>query len=164
MNGFLSLAQEILRMFEADQAMRDEAKRRNLDRDVAMDERHSARIGELVAQYGWPTIPMVGRRAAQAAWLLVLHADHDPDFQQQCLDLMRRAAEGEVEPAQVAYLEDRVRVNTGQPQLYGTQFCRMEGAFAPYPIEDEEGLDDRRAAMGLESFDEYYRWMMERFR
>jgi hypothetical protein len=44
-----------------------------------------------------------------------------------------------------------VRVAQARPQVYGTQFARA----GPQPIEDEEHLDERRAAVGLEPFADY---------
>jgi hypothetical protein len=66
------------------------------------------------------------------------------------LDALRGAAgQGEASVAHLAYLEDRVRVNAGQPQLYGTQFTVTDGQFGPRPIESPQRLDERRAAAGL---------------
>jgi len=48
-----------------------------------------------------------------------------------------------------------VRVNAWQPQLYGTQFTVTDGEFGPRPIEDPQGLDERRAEAGLEPFADY---------
>ena len=50
---------------------------------------------------------------------------------------------------------DRVRVNAGQPQLYGTQFTAIGGEFGPGSIEDPQRLDERRAQAGLEPFADY---------
>src|SRR6266545_453181 len=94
---------------------------------------------------GWPARTLVGEDGAQAAWLLAQHADQDPALQRAFLDALRSAvAEGEASPAHLAYLEDRVRVHAGQPQLYGTQFTVTDGEFGPYPIEDPQRLDERR--------------------
>ena len=62
---------------------------------------------------------------------------------------------GETSAAHLAYLEDRVRVNAGQPQLYGTQFTVTGGTFGPHPIEDPGRLDERRAQAGLAPFTDY---------
>ena len=91
-----------------------------------------------------------------AAWLLAQHADRDLDLQRAFLDALRGAvAEGEASPANLAYLEDRVRVADERPQLYGTQFTVTDGDFVPCPIEDPQRLDERRAAAGLEPFAVY---------
>lgn len=112
--------------------------------------------GELLATRGWPGRTLAGEDGAQAAWLLAQHADHDPDRQREFLDALRGAvAQGEASPAHLAYLEDRVRVHAGQPQLYGTQFTVIGGEFRPSPIEDPQRLDQRRAEAGLEPFAAY---------
>jgi hypothetical protein len=53
-------------------------------------------------------------------------ADHDPGLQRAFLHALRgAAAQGEASPAELAHLEDRVRVHAGQPQLYGTSITGM---------------------------------------
>lgn len=148
------LADELLKMSEVDQAMRNRAQLTDAW-DATVDERNTARLKEIVASYGWPTTSMVGKEAASAAWLLVQHADHDSDFQARCLEVMRELPEVEVSQTDLAYLEDRVRVNTNKPQLYGTQFYGEGDTFGPRPIEDEASLDKRREKVGLKPFAEY---------
>ena len=77
------------------------------------------------------------------------HADLDQDFQQHALSLMRDLPESEVNPRNVAYLEDRVRVGQGRPQFYGTQGKIECGIVKAFPIEDKAGVDRRRAALGM---------------
>ena len=90
------------------------------------------------------------------AWLLVQHADHDRAFQKKCLDLLKSQPPGEVHLANIAYLEDRVRVGEERPQLYGTQFhVDEQGNFGPFPIEDPDNVDQRRKSMKLETLAEY---------
>jgi hypothetical protein len=48
-----------------------------------------------------------------------------------------------------------VRVHAGQAQLYGTEFTVTGGEFVPFPIEDPQRLDQRRAEAGLEPFAAY---------
>lgn len=65
-------------------------------------------------------------------------------------------SQGEATPADLAYLTDRVRSNEGREQLYGTQIADVrDGTVVPWPVEDPERLDARRAAVGLEPFAEY---------
>lgn len=147
-------ADELIKMSEADQAMRKRGQETN-EWDGSVDEVNTARLKEIVATHGWPKVSNVGKEAASAAWLLAQHADHDPEFQAQCLNMMKQLPPNEVDPTNLAYLEDRVRVNTGRPQLYGTQFHRQNGRIMPQPIEDEAHVEQRRKAIGLKPLSEY---------
>jgi hypothetical protein len=86
------------------------------------------------------------------------HSDFDVDFQQQVLEQMEAAlATGDADPTEVAYLHDRVAVNTGRPQTYGTQIrCRGGRARPATPIADAERVDERRAEVGLEPLEDYF--------
>ena len=109
---------------------------------------------------GWPTRSMVGEQAADAAWLLVQHADDDVELQERVLVMLTEAAEqGEASRQHVALLTDRVRINRGRPQLYGTQTRLMDGVQQIAPVEDVAGLDERRAAVGLPTMAEYLQLM-----
>ena len=123
---------------------------------LRVDEDNTCWLGDLLTTRGWPGRTLAGEDGAQAAWLLAQHADGAPALQRAFLDAVRSAVgQGEASPAHLAYLEDRVRVHAGQPQLYGTQFTVTSGTFGPYPIEDPQRLDERRAAAGLEPFAAY---------
>ena len=153
----------------SERADKDQAMRRGMHEggewDPHVDEENTAALKRIVNEIGWPTIAKVGKKAANEAWLLVQHADRDPEFQKQCLEMMNE--ETDVDPSTRAYLEDRVRVNSKREQLYGTQFTTTLDesgavvAYGPAPIEDSEHLDERRSAAGLGPFAEY-REMMER--
>lgn len=82
------------------------------------------------------------------------HAYADPDFMKECLALMKQAGEGEVNPANIAFLEDRILTMDDKPQIYGTQFRTIKGVTEPFPIEDPEHVDERRASVGLDTFAE----------
>jgi Family of unknown function (DUF6624) len=62
-----------------------------------------------------------------------------------------------------AYLEDRIRINEGEPQLYGTQFFGEGENYGPRPIEDLEHVDERRKAAGMESLAEYTKMLKEKY-
>ena len=147
-----AIISEITQMAVVDQEMRKKAENDFKLWDATIDIANTARMKEIVEQIGWPTISKVGEETASAAWLLVQHADHDVVFQEHCLALMAAAPEGEVKKSDIAYLTDRVRVNKGLPQVYGTQFFRSAQmtAFEPRPVENPEGVNVRRKQMGIE--------------
>lgn len=76
---------------------------------------------------------------------------------------MKEAAPGEVTLFTIAYLEDRVRVNLKQNQLYGTQCNEIEGRFVPRPIEDLQNVNKRRKAMGLGTLEEGIAHMYKKY-
>lgn len=114
-------------------------------------------LRRIIGEHGWPGRRLVGERAAEAAFALVLHADTDPQFQELALSLLVGAAkEGDTEPRYPAYLTDRLRLRRGLPQLYGTQYTYdARGELVLEPVAEPARLDARRAALGLRAHDEY---------
>lgn len=118
----------------------------------ALLRRNSDWLKTVLARIGWFDVSRYGAEASQAAWLIVQHSDHDPAWQRQVLaDLAPRVARGDMQRSWYAYLVDRVAVNAGRPQTYGTQArCNGRETFVMQPVADPEGLERRRAEMGLE--------------
>lgn len=153
---------ELLDRSRKDQNMRNKTLQQGMSAwDENLDKDNTAYLKSLVESSGWPTLSSFGPEVVQAAWLLVQHADHDPDFQAYCLELMKALPEDEVMLWNIAYLEDRLLVAKNEPQLYGTQFYKDGESFSPRPIKDEEQLDARRAVMGLEAFEVNQRRIVE---
>ncbi|MFF9815150.1 DUF6624 domain-containing protein [Streptomyces sp. NPDC014006] len=119
--------------------------------------RHGDRLNEIMDEYGWPTTQMVGEEAARAAWLIAQHADRQLDVQRRAFQLMQQAASaGSVSPRELAFLHDRTLVNEGRKQIYGTQIAGVkDGAPIPWPCAEPERMDELRAEVGIEPFDEY---------
>ena len=122
-----------------------------------VDVANTDRLREIVERFGWPGCSLVGEEGAQHAWLLAQHADKQLDFQRRAPKLLADAVDrGEATQRQLAYLTDRVRMNEGKEQVYGTQLAGVgNGAVVAWPVEDPDELDGRRAAVGLEPFSEY---------
>ena len=122
----------------------------------ATDRENLPRLKGIVEQFGWPGSQLVGEEGADHMWLLVQHCDQDIDFQKLCLELLRVAVGKEDVPKKhLAYLTDRVLVNMGEAQLYGTQMQIIDGCPIPQPIEQPVNLDSRREEMGLGTFEAY---------
>ena len=121
-----------------------------------VDRRNTQRMKKIIAEHGWPIRRTVGSDGTRAAWLLVQHAAQDVAFQRRCLKMMEKhRTDGEVSPGDIAYLTDRVLVNEGKPQLYGTQFHVRDGRRRPRPIREPDNVDKRRKAVGLSTLREY---------
>ncbi|GLY89124.1 DUF6624 domain-containing protein [Actinoallomurus iriomotensis] len=116
--------------------------------------RNADRLDRIMDEHGWPTITLVGAEAARRAWLVAQHADRRLDVQRRALRLMADAgALGEADAGMLAMLRDRVLVNEGREQVYGTQIAGvLDGTPVPWPCADPGRLNERRAEAGLEPF------------
>ena len=95
---------------------------------------------------------MVGQDGAKAAWFIVQHAIGFPDLQRKCLQLLQDAAsQGRVPRWHAAYLEDRIAMQEGWPQRYGTQWMDdpFDGRVRPWSLADAERINDLRAEVGI---------------
>lgn len=164
---------ELEEMRRTDQAIRERAMRvigdhgrdseeyASLVADAeAVDERNTKRLIEILDTHGWPKLSEVGEEASSGAFLVLQHAS--PELQKQYLPLVRQAAaEGDMDRKLLPLLEDRIRVRDGEKQIYGTQVGRDEsGEPHPFPMEDPDNVDARRAEFGLEPMAAY----LDRFR
>jgi hypothetical protein len=120
-----------------------------------IDRENREWLKKQVEKHGWLGKSLVGERGAHIAWLIVQHADRDVAFQKKCLKLIEKMSAGEVSVKEKAYLIDRVRVNEGKKQVYGTQTILKDGKYVPQPIEDEKNVDKRRKAVGMEPLADY---------
>lgn len=147
------LREELLRMRAEDQRARGVGGVMDPQAMGRVYAANTARLKEIVAQVGWPTISLVGGDAAGAAWLLAQHADQDRAFQVDVLARIEKLLDsGEATRKEYAYLYDRVH----EPQRYGTQgTCVDSTRWVPRPIENEAGVDKRRAEVGLPAMAEY---------
>lgn len=110
-----------------------------------IDTLHYQNVRQIIKEYGYPTQKMVGAEAMKAFFLLVQHVMHDAKLQEQCLKHC------DFEPNEKAHLTDRVLINRGELQLYGTQRRRLpNGTLEMLPVKDPKNLEKRRVKMGLE--------------
>ncbi|MBL7255906.1 DUF6624 domain-containing protein [Paractinoplanes lichenicola] len=152
-----ALAQELIDMTDEDRELQPGALGDDLTAQLAhrrVTVRNGDRLAEIMDEHGWPTAELVGPDAARRAWLVAQHADRQLTVQRRALELMSAAVRaGQADPGQLAMLEDRVLINAGHRQRYGTQIAGIvDGAPVPWPCDDPEHMDQRRAAVGLEPY------------
>ncbi len=133
-------------------------RRLAVTRTTIADENSSKYMKTLLDEYDWIDSHRFGARVSLAAWLMVQHADDHVELQQIALERMETYLEnGGVDKGNYAYLWDRVAVNTGREQRYGTQptwECTPQGNLTLQPLEDPDNVNDRRAAMDLDTVEE----------
>jgi hypothetical protein len=157
-------------MFAVDQEVRklfidfDNPTTRKMLEEV--DRFHTDYLKAILEIHGWVAISKFGKEADNQAWLLVQHADHDPDFQKHCvLQLQKLYPCGETDKKHYAYLYDRVALKSpdfGLKQRYGTQVQINDDQMELYPFEGSfEDLNNRRREMGMETVEEYMATLKE---
>lgn len=111
----------------------------------------------MIKKFGWPGTDLVGWDGTEAAFTLVQHAAHS--LQKELLPLVKKKFKaGIIRGPNYALFLDRVLVEDGKPQVYGSRpkpFDQWNGEPALYPIADEANVDKRRAEVGLSSLAEY---------
>jgi len=130
---------------------------------LAMEEKNHAenetRLFALLDKYGWPTASSVTEFAAAGAAMIINHATHE-DRAKYFPMLEEAFKKGEAQPLRYAKMCDRLLVEQGKEQRFGTQWQFEDSKRVPYPIEKPELVDKRRAEIGLGPLSEY---LKERF-
>ncbi len=125
---------------------------------------HYQRLSKIFEREGYPGYDKVGKSGAKNFWLMVQHLDKWPDFQLTVLKAMEKEVNNEnASPADFAYLTDRVRLNTGQKQVYGTQVKYNTDSCQAYPkqLDQPETVNLRRKQAGLTSLEIYLNQLSE---
>lgn len=169
-----TLQLELVEMYIEDQAVRGNletelAERFGIDISkrrrgaVAVDSYNRNRLKEIIDSIGFPTKEMVGKTGMSSVFFIIQHADGDKKWQRQQLPLIEKSVEkGDMDPQSYAYLYDRIKINAGEKQLYGTQFSHVDmknKTLELAPVEDPEHLDDRRRKFGMMPIDLYKKMM-----
>lgn len=120
-----------------------------------IDRENTERLKEIITEIGYPTISKVGKDASFNAWLIVQHSP-DISFMKYCLELMKKDPH-DINPQNIAYLEDRLNMFNNKPQQYGTQFKEnnQTGKLELYKIVDIDTVNKARKSVGLNTLEEY---------
>lgn len=123
---------------------------------------HEKRVVEIFDKYGFVGIDVAGEEGSQNFWLLVQHSDQNPLFQQKVLEKMEiEVKKNNANSYNYALLVDRVNINTGKKQIYGTQvsYNLENGQAIVKNLEDSLNVNKRRKAIGLEPIEKYLNQM-----
>ncbi|GGK38684.1 MULTISPECIES: DUF6624 domain-containing protein [Flavobacteriaceae] len=130
---------------------------------LAMEEKNhkenTEKLLNLLDKYGWPTASQVTEYAAAGAALIINHTNYE--IRSKYFPMLEKAfKDGEAQPLRYAKMRDRLLVEEGKKQLFGTQWKFENSKRVPHPIKDPEYVDKRRAEIGLGSLSTY---LKERF-
>jgi tetratricopeptide (TPR) repeat protein len=128
-----------------------------------IDAETLAILKRIHAIHGWPKISVFGAAAAQAAFDVTQHADSDVEWQRKVLPDIEAEAVSDVNLlTNWAYLVDRVAVNSGSDQTYGTQGGCHGPIWRPRRVSQPDKLDERRKQVFLEAQADYERVFVDR--
>jgi hypothetical protein len=119
-----------------------------------IDTENAAAALALVDAHGLEAINEAAPRAAGLIASIIQHGSTE-DQRRLLVELEPLALAGRFSGQRYALMYDRVAVNSGEPQRYGSQMSCVEGRYALEPIEDEANVDARRAEMGLGPLEDY---------
>ncbi len=167
---------EIIKMYINDQSVRgnvlseviskyklDDYQLTKLDA-VSIDKMNRDRLKEIILEFGFPTRKLVGKEAMQGIFLMIQHSDGDKEWQREQLTNIEKAVKlGDMDGQSYAYLYDRIKINGGEKQLYGTQFKNVDPTNKKVELadtEDVENLDRRRMEVGMMPIQMYKQFML----
>ncbi len=129
-------------------------------RQQEMDAQNLVKVEAILQKYGWLGQDIIGANGNEALFLVIQHST--PTVMEKYLPIMKAAVlEKKAEATQLALLQDRVNMNQGKKQIYGSQVQsnsqNADGSenWFIYPIEDAQNVDKRRAEIGLRPIAEY---------
>ncbi|WP_373495485.1 DUF6624 domain-containing protein [Aquiflexum sp.] len=173
------LQMELIKMFVDDQAVRgnvmeDLIEKYGLNKDEvtqgedgfsSVDSKNRHRLKEIFLEYGFPTKEMVGKDAMHGVFLMIQHADGETGWQKDQLSNIENAVKkGDMDGQSYAYLYDRIKINNGENQLYGTQFSDVDpenGTVTLAETADIDNLDHRRMEIGMMPIEMYKELMLK---
>lgn len=154
-------AKNLYGIYQRDQQYRAELEYRisnemDVDSLITLQSRNDS-INEItvldyIENFGWPKKEKLGNSlfGSNTFFLVIQHSDIG--IQKRILPIiMDEAKNGNADWKDYAYLKDRVLINEGRKQLYGTQYYydNSTGKYELFPVEDPDNLLDRRREVGL---------------
>jgi len=139
------------------QVVAEDQKKSEQEKLHKLNEKHTAKLCEILKTVGWPTTALVDQDGVLAAFH-ILKNSATYELQRDVLPVI--VAMVKKDPRQkpeFAGLFDRLRVSAGMRQLFGTQAVSMGGFLILYPLEDEKKVDAYRKEYGLRSMQENIR-------
>ncbi|HAY3553041.1 hypothetical protein KRE47_07445 [Elizabethkingia meningoseptica] len=114
------------------------------------------KVLSIIDKYGWLGKDEIGEEGNTTLFLTVQHYKN-AEVQKKYLSILEDASKkGKAEPWQYAFLTDRILMNEGKPQIYGTQTISQKGMPPKvYELKDSANVDQLRAKYGMEPLADY---------
>ncbi len=134
-------------VYISDQKIRRE---NNLIKYAKEDHRNQELIISIIEKCGMPTLNEVNQEQMDAIWLGLQHTENK--YRIKYFPLIEKAVKnGDLRKEQYALMKDRILMDEGNPQIFGSQI--KNGKL--YDLEEPETVNERRQEMGLEPIEDY---------
>lgn len=130
------------------------------EKQLALDSMNRVILDSIIQEHGYPGLSMVGPDFMDVGFYIILHADNA--YRKRYMPLLeKQASKCEYNYSLLPLLYDKILVEDKNLQQYGTQFYfdKEERTFKPFPIEQEESVDIRRAQYKLMPLKRYKKYM-----
>lgn len=118
-----------------------------------IDKENQTTILPILEQYGWLPISKIGELASDAQFYVLQHTVDLDLFRKYLPRIKALAKKGEAKLWHAALMEDRLLVNEGKKQVFGSQVVKRpgkyDGQFFVWPIEDPDKVNELRKEAGL---------------
>ena len=127
---------------------------RNTDvpfKEVAMqDHANKESIISIIEKCGMPTLNDVSQEHMNTVWLILQHSGNK--YRKKYFPKIEAAViNGDLSKELFATMKDRILMDEGKPQLYGTQIKNRK----LYTLAAPETVNDRRKEMGMNPIEQY---------
>ncbi|WP_299002335.1 DUF6624 domain-containing protein [uncultured Tenacibaculum sp.] len=137
-------------VYESDQRIR---KSNELIKYAKEDHRNQELVISIIEKCGMPTLNEVTQKHMDAIWLGLQHSNKK--VRKKYFPQVEKAVEnGDLSKQQYALMKDRILMDEGKPQIYGSQI--KNGKL--YKLENPETVNERRQEMGLKPIEEYLKY------
>ena len=123
------------------------------------DSIHLIKVEKILDEKGWLGPDIVGYYGNVTLFLVIQHADHQTRI--KYIPMLRDAVKkGNARPQDLALMEDRVLIEQGEKQIYGSQLTMNSetNTMQLAPMIDHENADKRRSEVGLQPLAEYLKY------
>ena len=139
-------------VYEQDQKIRKEET--DFYEFVKKDHENLERVVSIIENCKFPSLNEVSQNQMDAIWLSLHHAP-DKQYVKKYFPLLENAKNnGDISGEAFATIQDRILMDDGEPQLYGTQI--EDGKL--YDLYEPEFVNQRRKILSMEPIEEYLKF------
>lgn len=119
------------------------------------DRKNQQIVLSIIHKCGFPKPPIIDNQGLLTIFLVIQHGSKD--MRTKYFEYFKDLSEhGHFDKSIVVLMEDRILMDAGKKQKFGTQVVKnQQGKWELYPVDNPDSLDKRREEIGLKPIQEY---------